>query len=325
MKQNQGIVLTITGSDSIGESGIQADIRTISDLGGRALSAITSVTMQNTLGILEYFDLPSDTVAGQIEAVLNDIQPDVIKIGMIRRVDVLDVICEEIKKYHPQHVVYHPVVYSVREDKLMDSKLAGLITKELLPLCSLVIMKRRDAKLLLTDDDSYKNVFLLEDEQPTMHGESNCFSAAVAAFLSDGVDRDEALAKSSDYIRQIVLRNGNLHGRSGELFNDFSNLLSRDFTHRSDVQFYADMLNVSSRYLSQVVKRVSGKSPKCIIDEMLLKEVLRLLSSTQLSIQEVALQSGFSSQAHLSRFFRKMTGQAPREYRKELIGMNDLT
>ncbi len=328
MKQGQEIVLTITGSDSIGESGIQADIRTISELGGRALSAITSVTMQNTVGILEYFDVPADIVAGQIEAVLNDIQPDVIKIGMIRNTEVLDVICDEIKKYRPQYVVYHPVVYSARGEKLMDDNLSHSVFLELLPLCSLIIMTRSDALILMdckggySVDSLYKNVVLLDDAQPS-HGESNCFSAAVSVYLSKGLSSADAIIKSKIYIQQLMLQTENLHGRSEELFRDFLDMLSKEFSHRSDVQYYAGGLNVSSRYLAQVARRVSGKSPKSIIDERLLKEIKQQLASTQHSIQEVAYMMGFSSQAHLSRFFRKMTGLSPREYRNSQLVNQD--
>ena len=62
------MILTITGSDSTGGSGVQADIRTIAELGGYAVSAITSITVQNTLGIQEFFDIPAEIVSGQIEA-----------------------------------------------------------------------------------------------------------------------------------------------------------------------------------------------------------------------------------------------------------------
>ena len=71
------MILTITGSDSTGGSGVQADIRTISELGGYAVSAITSITVQNTLGIQEFFDIPAEIVSGQIEAIMNDVQPDI--------------------------------------------------------------------------------------------------------------------------------------------------------------------------------------------------------------------------------------------------------
>ena len=76
-------ILTITGSDGTGGSGVQADIKTVSALGGYAVTAITSITVQNTLGIQEFYDLPADTVTGQVEAIVNDVQPKVVKIGMI--------------------------------------------------------------------------------------------------------------------------------------------------------------------------------------------------------------------------------------------------
>ena len=85
-------ILTITGSDSTGGSGVQADIRTISELGGYAVSAITSITVQNTLGIQAFFDIPAEIVSGQIEAIMNDIQPSIVKVGMIRRVETLEVL-----------------------------------------------------------------------------------------------------------------------------------------------------------------------------------------------------------------------------------------
>ena len=68
---NNKPILTITGSDPAGVSGVQADIRTISALGGYAVSAITSLTIQNTLGIQEFYDLPAHVVQGQIEAIMN--------------------------------------------------------------------------------------------------------------------------------------------------------------------------------------------------------------------------------------------------------------
>ena len=102
------MILTITGSDSTGGSGVQADIRTISELGGYAVSAITSITVQNTLGIQEFFDIPAEIVSGQIEAIMNDVQPDIVKIGMIRRVETLNVVIDALTKYRhlcPCHLV----------------------------------------------------------------------------------------------------------------------------------------------------------------------------------------------------------------------------
>lgn len=94
-------ILTITGSDSTGGSGVQADIRTIAALGGYAVSAVTSITVQNTLGIQAFHDLPADIVKGQIEAIINDVQPDTVKVGMIRTIETLSVVVDALLKYIP--------------------------------------------------------------------------------------------------------------------------------------------------------------------------------------------------------------------------------
>ena len=112
-------ILTITGSDGTGLSGVQADMKTISALGGYAMSAITCITVQNTLGIQEFYDLPAAVVRSQIEAVVNDIEPQVIKVGLIRSVETLDVIIDAILRYRPRFVVYAPASVSAKGDRLM--------------------------------------------------------------------------------------------------------------------------------------------------------------------------------------------------------------
>ena len=82
------VILSIAGSDCSGGAGIQADIKTISALGGYAASAITAITVQNTLGVRAVQSISPDMVRGQIEAVMDDLQPVAIKIGMIN--DILD-------------------------------------------------------------------------------------------------------------------------------------------------------------------------------------------------------------------------------------------
>ena len=101
---NKQAILAITGSDGTGGSGVQADIRCISELGGVVTSVITSITVQNTLGIQEFYDLPAAIVRKQIEAIFNDLQPQIVKIGLIRRIDVVATIAEMMQKYHPRCV-----------------------------------------------------------------------------------------------------------------------------------------------------------------------------------------------------------------------------
>lgn len=286
--------MTITGSDSTGGSGVQADIKTISELGGYAMSAITTITVQTTLGIQQFYDVPATIVAGQIDAVMNDFEPEVVKIGLIRREDTLDVIVKALQKYRPRHVILDTVVLSSRGDTLISREMLEAISHQLVPLCTLVIKK---------DDGS-------------MHGLSNRYASAVAVFLSQGLSPDEAESKAKAYINTQVVKTSDLQGRSSELYNELIDAIMEHHREASDVRFYAELLNVSSRYLAQVTRRISGKSPKAIIDDYLIHEIELQLKSTNNTVQEIAYRFGFSSQAHFTKFFKKLKGVSPTEYRK---------
>lgn len=315
-------ILTITGSDSTGGSGVQADIKTISELGGYAVSAITSITVQNTLGIQEFFDVPAEIVSGQIEAIMNDIQPSIVKVGMIRRVETLEVVIDALTKYRPDYIIYAPAIWSSNGDALMTEDVVSQIRYRLLPLCSVVVARKKendiilqDTKLLRMAEDNGMKVFLLDNANS--HGLTNRFSSALAVYLNQGSKMDEALAKAQDFINVELTRESNLQGRSSELYNQFISQVNNFCRTYSDVHFYADQLNVSSRYLAQVTRRISGKTPKAIIDEYIVKEIERELSTTTHTVQEIANTFGFSSQAHLTKFFKKMRGLTPSEYRKK--------
>ncbi|MDD6516389.1 MAG: hydroxymethylpyrimidine/phosphomethylpyrimidine kinase [Prevotella sp.] len=306
-------ILTITGSDPTGESGVQADISVITSLGCVAVSAITTVTLQNTLGIQEFYDLPADIVRGQIEAIVNDVQPDVVKIGMVRRREVAEAIISILEHNHPRHVVYDPVLYSSRGDLLIGEDTLREIRSRLFPLCSVIIVGKRDAKAVL-GNEIHANVCYLDDDNG--HGFANGFASSLASYLCLGCTLDDAIEKARDYSRHHLTTVATLQGRADRLYNDFIRLLGKDYSHNSDVAHYADALNVSSAYLGQVCRRIAGRSTKSIIDDWLLHDIERQLTTTSRTIQEIAISLGFSSQAHLSRFFRKLEGRSPTEYRK---------
>ena len=315
-------ILTITGSDSTGGSGAQADIRTISELGGYAVSAITSITVQNTLGIQAFFDVPAEIVSGQIEAIMNDIQPSIVKVGMIRRVETLEVVIDALTKYRPDYIIYAPAIWSSNGDALMTEDVVSQIRYRLLPLCSVVVARKKendiilqDTKLLRMAEGNGMQVFLLDNANS--HGLTNRFSSALAVYLNQGKKMEDALAMAQDFINVELTRESNLQGRSSELYNQFISQVNNFCRTYSDVHFYADQLNVSSRYLAQVTRRISGKTPKAIIDEYIVKEIERELSTTTHTVQEIANTFGFSSQAHLTKFFKKMRGVTPSAFRQK--------
>ncbi|MGM9705785.1 MAG: bifunctional hydroxymethylpyrimidine kinase/phosphomethylpyrimidine kinase [Prevotella sp.] len=358
---NNKTILTVTGSDSTSGSGVQADIKMISSLGGYAVSAITSITVQNTIGIQNFYDIPPEIVSGQIEAIVNDVQPRVVKVGMIRRCDTLDLVASTLRRYSPLLVIYDPVIMSSRNDILMPEDVMDRIKQCLLPLCTMVTIKKSNAEYLLgeritsgqdmlraankildygcdavllqggvlmtgasTDVLVMRNVdepiFLSSPDiaclMPERHGMSGNISSAIAYFLSCEHDIPDAVTLAYNYINQLLVTHTDLVGRSGELYNEFVSEVAAHYQTNSDVRFYADRLNVSSRYLAQVTKRIAGKAPKMIIDDYIKQEAELLITSSDMTIQEIAYSLGFSSQAHFAKFFRKMTNTTPSEYKK---------
>ena len=298
-------ILTITGSDSTGGAGIQADIKTITSLGGNALSVVTTLTMQNTLGIQEFYDIPAEVIERQIDAVADDIVPRVMKIGMIRNVYTLAAITRCIKRYAPQWVLFSPVVFSSHEEQLMDDELIDKIQQDLIPLCSAIVVRKRDASHF---DASH----IIEADDN--HGRCNELCSTIAVYLCQEMTIEEAEKKARFIMPPDV--NTELSGRCLTLYRDFVAMQEAECKNSHDVNYYANVLNVSSRYLSQVTRKVSNQSPKTIIDNTLLNRIKELLH-TDKTIQEIAYTLEFSSQAHLTNFFKKLTGTTPTCFRRK--------
>lgn len=292
-------VLTVTGSDGTGGAGIQADIRVITALGGTPLSAITTVTVQNTLGIQEFYDLPPQVLEQQLEAIVDDVRPAAVKIGMLRNRGQLEVVVRTLRRYGLQWVVYDPVETTSSGERLVDERLKQEIRERLLPLCSVVTSRLRVERLV----DWEK------------HGVRGVFSSAIATCLALGMTKEEAVREAMAYANRQAAMASHLEGRGARLYNDLLSLIARHCREHSDVQYYADQMNVSSHYLAQVTRRMAAVSPKQLIDEYLLKELKVALLGRDLTIQEVAYRYGFTSQSHFTKFFRKLTGETPTEFR----------
>ncbi len=141
-------VLSIAGSDPSGGAGIQADIKAIMALGGYAATAITALTVQNTLGVRSVFAVPVEVVADQIAAVMEDIEPQAVKIGMVKDTAIVRTIAEAIVKYSPLHVVYDPVMVATSGDKLIDDDTIDVIESRLIPLATLITPNLSEAQVL---------------------------------------------------------------------------------------------------------------------------------------------------------------------------------
>lgn len=126
-----GRVLIIAGSDSGGGAGIQADIKTVTALGGFAMTAITAVTAQNTLGVQAVHPLPLEIIRAQIESVLGDLGADCIKLGMLHSGDVIDAVALALDRLAPEvPLVVDPVMVAKGGAALLeDSAVAALRTR----------------------------------------------------------------------------------------------------------------------------------------------------------------------------------------------------
>lgn len=142
-------VLTIAGSDSGGGAGIQADIKTISAMGCFATSAITAVTVQNTLGVKAVHPVPLDILEGQIDAVLSDIGTDAIKIGMLYSLEVVNIVVNMIEKYQVKNIVVDPVMMSTSGYRLIEENAIEVIKHRLIPLSRVVTPNIPEAEILV--------------------------------------------------------------------------------------------------------------------------------------------------------------------------------
>ena len=115
-------VLIIAGSDSGGGAGIQADIKTVTMLGGHAMTAVTAITAQNTLGVQAVMPVPADMVIAQIDSVVGDIGVDAVKIGMIGSAETAHAVADRLERMPGVPVVFDPVMVATSGSTLADAE-----------------------------------------------------------------------------------------------------------------------------------------------------------------------------------------------------------
>ena len=131
-------VLTIAGSDSGGGAGIQADLKTFTALGVYGMSAITSITVQNTVGVFGVMDLPEDLVYQQIKVVVEDIGVDAVKTGMLSHAGIVETVARAIKDFKLERVVVDPVMRAKSGDPLLKSCDEKAVKELLIQLSSII-------------------------------------------------------------------------------------------------------------------------------------------------------------------------------------------
>lgn len=140
--------LTIAGSDSGGGAGIQADLKTFSALGCFGMSAITALTAQNTVAVTGIYPVSPQFVAQQIDAVLDDIGADAVKIGMLATPDVIAAVADRLTAHKVKDIVLDPVMVAKSGDKLLQDEAVDALKSELLPLATIITPNLPEAKVL---------------------------------------------------------------------------------------------------------------------------------------------------------------------------------
>jgi hydroxymethylpyrimidine/phosphomethylpyrimidine kinase len=149
MKSNPpASVLTIAGSDSGGGAGIQADLKTFCAHDAYGCSVLTAVTAQNTVGVRQVHQLPVELVTAQLEAVMQDLQPKTVKIGMLANAQIVQAVAASLRQHKPSFVVLDPVMLAKSGDALLAEEAVSVLRSELFPLATLVTPNLPEAERL---------------------------------------------------------------------------------------------------------------------------------------------------------------------------------
>lgn len=236
--------LSIAGSDSSGGAGIQADIKTMTANGVYAMTAITALTAQNTIGVTGIMEVTPEFLAQQLDSIFTDIRPDAVKIGMVSSSALIQVIAEKLKEYKAKNIVVDPVMVATSGSKLISDDAIETLKTCLMPLSSIltpnipeaevlaemkveteeemilaakkisetfhcaVLCKGghqlNDANDLLYRDGEYKWFHGKRIQNPNTHGTGCTLSSAIASNLAKGYSMDESVKRAKDYISEAL-------------------------------------------------------------------------------------------------------------------------
>lgn len=232
--------LTIAGSDSSGGAGIQADIKTMISNGVYAMSAITALTAQNTVGVTDIMEVTPEFLGAQLDAIFTDIYPDAVKIGMVSSGGLIEKIAEKLKEYDAKNIVVDPVMIATSGSKLISDEAIAALKEKLLPMacvltpnipetevlsgmgvktaedmieaakaisetyhCAVLCKgghQLNDANDLLYQDGSYQWFYGKRIDNPNTHGTGCTLSSAIASNLAKGYDLETSVKRAKSYI-----------------------------------------------------------------------------------------------------------------------------
>ena len=253
--------LTIAGSDCSAGAGIQADLKTMTMNGVYAMSAITALTSQNTTGVRSILESTPEFLRDQIDAVFEDIRPDAVKTGMVSSSELIKIIADRLAYYKAENIVVDPVMVATSGSELMKTDAVSVLTRELLPLATLVTPNIPEAEVLSEQTvhtkedmeraskligDTYGCAVLLKGghsindandllyangrykwfcgkriDNPNTHGTGCTLSSAIASNLAKGYDLEASIQRAKDYISDALTAMLDLGKGSGPIDHAF--------------------------------------------------------------------------------------------------------
>lgn len=254
-------VLSIAGSDSIGGAGIQADIKSITCNGCYAMTAITAMTAQNTLGVKSIQESSPEFLEDQIDAIFADIVPDAVKIGMVSNRKLIEIISRKLKEYGAKNIVLDPVMIATSGAKLISEDAIETLKENLIPLATLITPNIPESEILSgmkieTEEqmvyaakqisEKFKTAVLVKGghsindandvlyadgkflwfpqeriENSNTHGTGCTLSSAIASHLAKGEPIECAINSAKKYLTECLKAGLDLGKGSGPLMHNY--------------------------------------------------------------------------------------------------------
>lgn len=254
-------VLSIAGSDTIGGAGIQADIKTMQANGVYAMSVISALTAQNTMGVRDVYEVSEKFMKSQLDAVFEDIFPDAVKIGMVSSKELIGVIAERLRFYRAEKIVLDPVLISTSGTFLLKEDAIESLKEQLFPLTTLLTPNIPETewltkKKILSKEDRIEAAAKIAEEygcavlckgghikeqaddllydkgevtwfegkhieNPNTHGTGCTLSSAIASNLAKGWNLKDSVRRGKEYVSGAIMQMLALGKGSGPLDHGF--------------------------------------------------------------------------------------------------------
>lgn len=253
--------LTIAGSDSSGGAGIQADIKTMTANGVYAMSAITALTAQNTLGVKSIMEVTPEFLEEQLDCIFTDIYPDAIKTGMVSSKILIEMIGKKLREYRAGNIVIDPVMVATSGAKLISDNAIETMKKELFPMATVITPNIPETEVLSgisikSEEDMVQAAKIIYEtygcavlckgghqvnnandllykkgtfrwfvgeriENPNTHGTGCTLSSAIASNLAKGHSLEQSVENAKEYISGALSAMLNLGKGSGPMNHAF--------------------------------------------------------------------------------------------------------